>query len=56
MSERKWPTGTEADVLRAVHVAVRQYRHYGKTAPNEPEYRTSLISWLKEALVILEAK
>jgi hypothetical protein len=41
-------------VLRATHLAIRQYRHYGKRAPNEQEYRDSLKSWLEEMLRRLE--
>jgi len=49
-----WPSGTDDQILRGLRIALRQYSHYGKNAANEPEYRTSLIAWLREALGRLE--
>jgi hypothetical protein len=43
-------------IFHGAHIALRQYRTYGLRAMNEPEYRASTISWLREALKRLEAK
>lgn len=41
---------SDDQVLRGLRIALRSYLHYGKDAPNEPEYRKTLVGWLKESL------
>ncbi|QRY51712.1 hypothetical protein [Mycolicibacterium septicum] len=56
MTNRTWPDASEKDVLRGLRISLRQYVHYGQNVLNSDKYRESLVSWLREALAVMEPK
>ena len=49
------PELPDALALRGAITSLRQYHLYGRFENNEPDFRASTISWLKEALGRLES-